>query len=111
METNVLVIGTDTVTRERVSQVLDGAGYVVHGCGGPSLDQHCVGLTQDACALTSAADLVVIDVSSTPAVAALQAHYAFHGLPVVGVTDDSGSAELLEDVREVLETVLALEIV
>ena len=103
METNVLLIGADADTREHVSEVLDGAGYVVHACAGPSPDRHCVGLTHDACALTSAADVVVVDLTATPDVAALQAHYAFHGLPVIGITEASTSDDILDDVIEALE--------
>lgn len=101
MDNNLLIVGGDDVTHERVGAVLEDAGYVVLGCPGPGVN-HCIGLTQDSCALTTAADAVLIDVTCVQNLAALEAHYKFHGLPVVGITGGEDPSKLLRAIRHAL---------
>lgn len=101
MDTNILIVSADPASRIELGDLVENAGDVAITCAGPGVD-HCPGLATDSCALTSAADAVVIDVTSVTHVAALQAHYTAHGVPVVGVSTAAGSPELLEALEQVL---------
>lgn len=100
METNVLVVAADAARREKLGELLEGAGYQVLGCPGPDSDGHCIGLSRDSCALTAAADVALLDLSSVREVGPLQAHYRWHGLEVVGTSDREPIAWVLEDLAD-----------
>jgi len=60
----VLVVGADPAERELFSSWLEGSGFSVLACPGPSEpDYTCLGDRTGACPLADAADVVVLDMS------------------------------------------------
>ena len=60
----VLVVEADPAERERFGSWLEGAGFAVLACPGPTEpDYTCVGGREVACPLVVEADVVVIDMS------------------------------------------------
>jgi len=60
----VLVVEADPAERERFGSWLEGAGFAVLTCPGPTEpDYTCVGGREGACPLVVEADVVVIDMS------------------------------------------------
>lgn len=87
----VLVVEADPAERERFGTWLEGAGFAVLACPGPTEpDYTCVGGREGACPLVAEADLVVLDMSldsetlmtGTPA-EELLGLYLMAGRPVV----------------------------
>ena len=101
MDTNILVVSADPATRLALSELVETAGHAPITCAGPGLD-HCPGLAADSCALTSAADAVLIDVTSVQHLAALKAHYTAHGVPVVGTTESPDPVDVLTALADAL---------
>ena len=78
-----LLVSAGPRRREQLHDELEAEGYAVLAqCAGPDGDRHCPGLQHGSCGLTISADVVILDVASLTGVAALQAFYASHGLPV-----------------------------
>jgi CheY-like chemotaxis protein len=60
----VLVVEADVEERERIASSLEGLGYEVSICPGPTApDYTCVGSREGACALASEAAVIVLDMS------------------------------------------------
>ena len=87
----VLVVDADPAERERFGTWLEGAGFAVLACPGPTEpDYTCVGSREGACPLVAEADVVVLDMSldsetlmtGTPA-EELLGLYLMAGRPVV----------------------------
>ncbi|HEX9717632.1 MAG TPA: hypothetical protein VGA93_06775 [Actinomycetota bacterium] len=87
----VLVVEADPAERERFGTWLEGAGFAVLACPGPTEpDYTCVGGREGACPLVAEADVVVLDMSldsetlmtGTPA-EELLGLYLMAGRPVV----------------------------
>lgn len=90
----VLVVAANAVDRERYGGWLEGDGYEVLQCPGPTApDYHCVGGKSGTCALARGADLVILDsalpgddlAEGTPA-SELVTIYASLGKPVLEVS-------------------------
>jgi CheY-like chemotaxis protein len=88
---SVLVVEADVEERERIASSLEGLGYEVTICPGPTApDYTCVGARAGVCALASEAAVIVLDMSldseavltGTPA-EELLALYLFGGHRVV----------------------------
>jgi len=61
---SVLVVEADPAERERFGSWLEGAGYAVLACPGPTEpDYTCVGGREGTCPLVAEADVVVLDMS------------------------------------------------
>ena len=61
-EGTVLVVEADDGARERLGEALEGAGYQVIGCPGPTApDYTCIGGRESYCPLVEQADVVVLD--------------------------------------------------
>jgi hypothetical protein len=61
-EGTVLLVEADAVERERLGRALEGAGYEVIPCPGPTApDYTCIGGRESYCPLVEHADVVVID--------------------------------------------------
>ena len=61
-EGTVLVVETDDEERERLGRMLEGAGYHVMSCPGPSAPEYtCIGGLEGYCPLIERADVVVLD--------------------------------------------------
>jgi hypothetical protein len=60
----VLLVEADPGERERIGTILEGCGYEVSVCPGPTgPDYTCVGSREGRCALTSADAVIVLDMS------------------------------------------------
>lgn len=61
---NVLLVEADVAERERIGSSLEGSGFNVTTCPGPTgPDYTCVGSRAGTCPLASAASVVVLDMS------------------------------------------------
>ena len=61
-EGTVVVVETDDEERERLRSLLEGAGYHVMACPGPSAPEYtCIGGREGYCPLIERADVVVLD--------------------------------------------------
>ena len=60
----VVLVEADPGERERIGSVLEGCGYEVSVCPGPTgPDYTCVGSREGRCALTSSGAVIVLDMS------------------------------------------------
>jgi hypothetical protein len=58
----VLLVDSGAGERDRLAEALEGAGFHVLGCPGPSLaDYTCIGTREGYCPLAERADAVVLD--------------------------------------------------
>lgn len=61
---SILVVEADVEERERIASSLEGLGYEVAICPGPTApDYTCVGSREGTCALASEAAVIVLDMS------------------------------------------------
>ena len=59
---SVLIVAADPVERERLAAALEGDGFEVLLCSGPTLpDDGCIGVTQGRCPLATQGCVVVLD--------------------------------------------------
>ena len=91
----VLVVEDNPTSREQYGEWLEGAGYAVTNCPGPTMAEHaCLGIRGEVCPLGHGADLVVIDSRRIPGVShkghtgwKLLRYYLKAGKPVVVIAD------------------------
>lgn len=91
----VLIVEDDAASRDQYGEWLEGAGYAVTNCPGPTMAEHaCLGIRDASCPLGHAADLVVIDSRRIPGVSQkghtgwkLLRYYLKAGKPVVVIAD------------------------
>jgi hypothetical protein len=61
-EGTVLLVEADEEVRQRLGEALEGAGYQVIGCSGPTAPEYtCIGGRESYCPLVERADVVVLD--------------------------------------------------
>jgi hypothetical protein len=127
-EGTVLLVELDESRRERLGKALDGAGYEVIACPGPTApDYRCIGGREGYCPLVERADVVVLDPwlagdelgvgTSADELVQLYSQRGrtvvllgsigwldpFIGGHVVGLGDHPGAADVLEAVRSAPE--------
>jgi CheY-like chemotaxis protein len=95
----VLLVEADPAERDRIGSILERWGYQVSVCPGPTgPDYMCVGSREGRCVLTSAGDVIVLDMSldseavlSGTAAEELLALYLFDGHRIVVLGSHPGA--------------------
>lgn len=91
--TTALLVAARREDRERMGAWIEGAGFDVELCPGPTGPESCLGLKGVRCPLAGAADVVVLDMGtdhdplgSTVSLWDLLDAYQAQGLPVIALT-------------------------
>lgn len=102
---SVLLVESDSKRREEMGSWLEGAGFEVTACPGPSApDYTCIGARGGSCPLVHGVDLIVLDlwlagdmVQEGTSATDLLGYYVSSGKPVIALTHGDGEARLFAE--------------